>query len=162
MIRVEFELNLSKDATGCPEKAEKWRAYTASMLYQSPAIRPMIEDVSEVQTSIVGTINHMFDSDTVVDASQAEKLEEILKTASNLGAQMKCQRGYCELDFDTMPGDTWDSTRMGDIRKSDDNDGAKVDWVISRGIVKRPWKGSNEVDERICPSRVILRQDVNN
>jgi hypothetical protein len=82
-------------------------------------------------------------------------LEGILYDAELLAARLKCQRGVYEVDKSVQIGDRYDDEMMVDVKYTD-FENPIVSCVISRGLVKRPYKCATQVLEVICKARVLV------
>jgi len=83
-------------------------------------------------------------------------LQDILHSVMYLAARLRCQRGVYEVDESVQLGDPYNDETMVDIKDPDVEDHATVSCIISRGLVKRPYKGATDVEELICKARVLV------
>jgi hypothetical protein len=83
-------------------------------------------------------------------------LQDILQSVLHLAARLRCQHGVYEVDESVQLGDRYDDDTMVDIKDPDVEDHAIVNCIISRGLVKRSYKGATDVEELICKARVLV------
>jgi hypothetical protein len=84
-------------------------------------------------------------------------MQESLVEAHFLASELKCQRGVYEMDSNIQVGDLYDDLRMEDATCAEDvGEGAIVGVVLSKGWVKRPFRGAQHVEEIICKARVLV------
>lgn len=90
------------------------------------------------------------------------ELQRIIQNLRILGAQLKCQRAAYELDNSVTIGQEYDDSRMHGIQVAalEEMDPKKqkayVTCILSRGIVKKKYKSSAEVEASICRARVLV------
>lgn len=131
------------------------------MLFQNPDTKEDLSKSAEVLTKeVCRQLSRVLPPETP-EMSEGFKirLQEISNTATLLAAEMRCQRGYYELERDIRPGDVFDEWRMEDIGGvADDEDGGPfyVTCILSRGWVRRAYRGSKEEQNRICKARVLV------
>jgi hypothetical protein len=84
-------------------------------------------------------------------------MQDSLVEAQILASELKCQRGVYEMDCNIQAGDPYDDLRMEDATCAEDvGEGAIVSVVLSKGWVKRPFRGAQNVGEIICKARVLV------
>lgn len=92
-------------------------------------------------------------------------LKDFVCCASNLAAELRCQRGVYEVDNNIRVGDTYDDSTMTDVTFSaadlDDEEEntqkqAFVSCIIAKGVVRRPFPGSTEVEKQLSKARVLV------
>jgi hypothetical protein len=74
---------------------------------------------------------------------------------------MKCQRGFFDIEDDVCAGVPFDERKMeemGGIAYEEDGGEYVVTCVLSKGWVKRPYRGSSEELGRICKARVLVKR----
>jgi hypothetical protein len=79
-----------------------------------------------------------------------------------IAAELRCQRGFYEVDENVQLEDTFDEARMEDVScamEPEELKGAFVRAVISRGIVKTVGK---QVVARVSKARVLVVKGVGN
>ena len=107
------------DKTPNRDRSEFWRAYTASMLFQSTQVQqshPSIEEYEEQVQRLVTLLYWLQDNPPQIEEGSYNNLREIITKARNLTAQLRCQRGAVyEVDTSIKLGDAYDSTTMTDI-----------------------------------------------
>lgn len=91
--------------------------------------------------------------------SKAGALQQRLRKAMVLAAELKCQRGAYELDDNIMIGDPYDETRMDDVGFTEDTcETPVVSCILSKGWVRRPFAGAERVDSRVYKARVLVEE----
>jgi len=151
------------DATSTRERAEYWRAYTASLLFQNFEIKRMFEARAK-------DLSNKFMASILVNAAPMERytmaLFEIVHSAIVVGAQMRCQRGIYEIDNAVQLGVPYDSSKMINQDFTDENeeygDNSRVWCILSNGWVKRDHR-SSESRMQVCKARVfieVVREDI--
>lgn len=89
-------------------------------------------------------------------------LHSLIELALKLWLDMRCQRGWYELDPVIQPGKVFSSDSMNDFKNSADPDEMEdgqygyVTAIVAKGIVRKPYKGSMEIVTRITKARVNL------
>lgn len=99
----------------------------------------------------------------VLDGSQpapgSAELKELLRHILNTVVEMKCQRGYFDVE-DVKVGMEYDPRSMANMTDKEFTGEEKkrlvVKAVLSDGIVKRLHRGAKEVSGRACRARVIV------
>lgn len=151
-------MNLTKpDNNRIPEKAEYWRAYTKSLLFQNPRARDCIKDVLPLSTHI---LDHLLAVQVGENKPVNEYMEAVRKSLVNariLAADLGCQRGVYQIDDDIRIGERYDDSRMTDaLFTAEVGDRVVVYCILSKGWVKRAYMGAKKIDVRICKARVIV------
>ena len=89
--------------------------------------------------------------------SQSEALQERLRKAVLLAAELRCQRGAYEIEDNIKLGDPYDETRMDDVGFTVEAcEKPVVLCILSKGWVRRPFAGSDRVDSRVYKARVLV------
>jgi hypothetical protein len=87
-------------------------------------------------------------------------IQQALRSALILAVDMKCQRGVYQIDNRVQLGDLYDESTMSDVKFSEEEDGedkqTRVIAILSRGWVKIPCDGSDEILAQICKTRVVV------
>ena len=102
---------------------------------------------------------HCVQKDGVFRTDYTKLVEDTMKSAMGLAADVKCQRGVYEIDDSVHLGDSYDDTKMVNVRFSDDDEEdseAFVKAILSNGWVRRPYSGSKDIEARICKARVVV------
>ena len=119
------------DKTPNRDRSEFWRAYTASMLFQSTQVqqsRPSIKEYEEQVQQLANLLYWLQDNPPQIEEGAYNNLREIITKARDLTAQLRCQRGAVyEVDTSIKVGDAYDSTAMTDIRFLADYDDGGCD-----------------------------------
>jgi len=146
------------DNSGTYERADFWRAYTTSLLFQNEQVKSVLGTV-DVPASELGKL---FSKVQVPRRSVAEiPLRDLLHSIRRLAAQLRCQRGVYEVDDSICLGDRYDDERMvdlenPDLKDTDDVKHARVRAIVSKGVVWKSFTGPSAVVERICKARVLV------
>lgn len=148
-------------STTANEKAEYWRAYTASLLFQNPDTKEdLLKSAETLAKEVCRQLSRVIPPGTPeLGEDYKKRLREISNTVTLFAAEMRCQRGYYEIEGEIRPGDLFDEKRMEDIGGiADDEDCGPfyVTCILSRGWVRRPHRGSKEEQNRICKARVLV------
>lgn len=116
--------------------------------------------VNETMNGFLTWVMGLFNSPHDVDRAS---LEAVIRPLYVTIAEMRCQRGHYELEPLTGPV-LFDEETMEDIDSEDrgesENGGCSIQVVrvvMSSGIVKRPYAGSDEVIGRIGKMRVLVK-----
>jgi hypothetical protein len=140
-----------------PEKAEYWRTYTKSLLFQNPRARDCIQDVLPLSTHL---LDHLLAVQVGKNNPVKEYMEAVQKSLLNariLAADLGCQRGVYEIDDDINVGDRYDDSRMTDAMfTAEVGDRVVVYCILSKGWVKRAYTGAKKIDVRICKAKVLV------
>ncbi|KAI5807183.1 hypothetical protein EDC01DRAFT_638388 [Geopyxis carbonaria] len=161
--KVENHLRAA-DITGL--KVEYWRAYTAGLLSQHPDRPGDLEAMTKDTTDHICQRLHT-ELDIEFQQNAQYHLHEIILSSVKLADDLRCQRAFYEPE-NISRGQEWDPVCMDDVNGVVDEDDVDQDsgvgeasqWVValvlSAGWVKRTHRGSPEVIERLCKSRVVL------
>ncbi|KAF8533411.1 hypothetical protein BDD12DRAFT_491919 [Trichophaea hybrida] len=149
------------DTSGTSERAEFWRAYTASLLYQNLEVKELLKDVDTITSDLRVLFSKVQADLSSTVESHMNNLREYLHSAMDLAAQLRCQRGVYEVDDSVQLGDPYDDGRMidldnPDLKDSEDADHAFVSGIMSKGVVRKKFAGAKEVQEQICKARVLV------
>ncbi|KAI5812786.1 hypothetical protein BZA77DRAFT_323317 [Pyronema omphalodes] len=147
--------DLSEDKT----RTEFWRAYTASMIFQMPDTPATLDDCNEEINFILPALMQMATAFFSWDDNLIPAFVDIIRTATLLAAQLRCQRSVYEIDY--YLDSPYDETTMTSVDFDlDDEETEKrqavITAVIARGIVKRPYAGSREIHAVISKPRVKI------
>lgn len=116
------------DQTPNSDRAEFWRAYTASMLFQNAELQQSLSSAPEYEDQVVGLASLLYKLQAIpvgIEEGPYYSLREIITTARTLTAQFRCQRGCVyEVDASVVVGDVYDDTKMTDIRYDEDDGGS--------------------------------------
>ncbi|KAF8245039.1 hypothetical protein K440DRAFT_423899 [Wilcoxina mikolae CBS 423.85] len=148
------------DTSGTTERAEFWRVYTASLLYQNPQVQARLKDVNTLSSNLCKLFSTVQADPSSITALQTNSFHDCLHSVLDLAAQLRCQRGVYEVDESVQLKDRYDDERMVDIdnpdrKDSEDVDRAFVSGIVSKGVV-RSSVSSNEAQEMICKARVLV------
>jgi hypothetical protein len=145
------------DNNKTPEKAEYWRAYTKSLLFQNPSARECIQDVLPLSTHLLDHLLWVQVGENKPVNEYMEAVQKSLVNARILAAELGCQRGVYEIDDDISIGDKYDDSRMTDAMfTAEVGERVIVYCILSKGWVKRAYMGAKKIDVRICKARVIV------
>lgn len=151
---------MSSDTSGSSERAEFWRAYTASLLYQNHEVKERLKDVDIISSDLRVLFSKVQEGLPLTVASHMNSCREYLHSAMDLAAQLRCQRGVYEVDESIKLGDRYDDERMVSLDNPDldleDADRAFVSGIMSKGVVRKAFAGAKE---QICKARVIIFVD---
>ena len=95
----------------------------------------------------------------LADRTDPEVIKSLIKTLSEvqtLATHLACHRHAYEMD-NVRLGDPFDEKTMDYAPQTDIDEGSVVSCVISRGWVRKEYKGAPEILARICKARVLLR-----
>jgi hypothetical protein len=155
-------LKCAIDTSPTLEKAEYWRAYTASLLFQNPRIQELLQDVKQDSGDLLNVILDVQTAPCELPPEYISEHQRIIRDLRTLGAQLRCQRAAYEIDHSVAIGQEYDDTRMHGIQVAaleemdPKKEKAYVTCILSRGIVKKKYKSSKEVEARICKARVLV------
>jgi hypothetical protein len=91
--------------------------------------------------------------------SQSEALQDRLRKAVLLAAELRCQRGAYEIEDDIQLGEPYDEKRMDDVGFTVEACVTPVVLcILSKGWVRRPFAGSDIVDSRVYKARVLVAE----
>jgi hypothetical protein len=138
------------------DRSEFWRAYTASMIFQVSGVKKSLAEGEDQVVTLVALL-YQLQSVSIEDHSFSS-LKSLLSSAKTLAAELKCQRPVYEVDHSICIGDPYDDTTMVDISFCDDEESEQrqmvVTGIIAKGVVKRPFPGSPDVDAQLAKARV--------
>ncbi|KAA8907974.1 hypothetical protein FN846DRAFT_686322 [Sphaerosporella brunnea] len=145
------------DLSTTKERSSYWGAYTKSLLFQDPGAKDKLKNISRLAS---GLLNRLIDVQKTSKAIYYEdiyaKMEASLIDARFLAADLKCQRGYYEIDSAIRAGDPYDEQRMADVTCTvEAGESGTVSAILSKGWVKRPFRGA-KVEAVICKARVLV------
>lgn len=144
------------------KKAEYWRAYTISLLSQTPEAEASLGD-PDLAREFLDLFCKLDGQESTPRPRYIQKLQEICKDAKKLAADFRCQRNCYEVDNSIQLGEPYNDSTMIDpiFTIVDDGKVPVVSCIIFNGIVRRPFSGSNEVEQKICKAIVLISlQDV--
>ncbi|KAF8544619.1 hypothetical protein BDD12DRAFT_814954 [Trichophaea hybrida] len=153
---LEDDIRVGDGTSSSLEKAEFWRAYTASLLFQNRQYEANLKDVSPQSADLYEIFGKVLRDSPSISRNYTILLQEILRSVMLLAARLRCQRGVYEVDESAQVGDRYNDETMIEIKNPDIEDHATVSCIISRGLVKRSYKGATEVLELICKARVLV------
>ncbi|KAF8541132.1 hypothetical protein BDD12DRAFT_830360 [Trichophaea hybrida] len=144
------------------DRSEFWRAYTVSMLFQFSGVQKSLAEGDEQSAQLVALLYGLQVDPVQLEDNFYDTLKEILHSARTLAAELKCQRAVYEVDHNIRVGDPYDDSTMVDVSYSteidDDEEERKkqmvVTGVIAKGVVKRPFPGSVEVEAQLARAKV--------
>lgn len=151
-----------KDASGSFTKAEYWRSYTASLLFQAPEAEETRNwVVSQHMPILLGYLAAFQESRTPSNAQptakQVKSLESYIYTAVKTAQQLRCQRGCYEVDRQmTKLGSQFNGSSMINLDHENVSEAGIVCCIISKGIIRRPFSESPKVDGQISKARVYV------
>jgi hypothetical protein len=139
----------SLDTSGSSERAEFWRAYTASLLYQNHEVKERLKDVDIISSDLCVLFSKVQEGLPLTVASHMNSFREYLHCSMDLAAQLRCQRGVYEVDEIIKLADRYDDGRMvdldnPDLKDSEDADRAFVSGIMSKGVVRKAFAGATE------------------
>ncbi|KAF8245503.1 hypothetical protein K440DRAFT_634216 [Wilcoxina mikolae CBS 423.85] len=145
------------DISATLERADFWRAYTTSLLFQNQQVQSRLNAV-DIPASELGKL---LGKVQVPRRSVAESpLRELIRSVMHLTAQLRCQRGVYEVDDSIRPGQRYEDERMVDPKnpdlETDEASRASVRAVLSNGLVWKSFTGAGAVEERIFKARVVV------
>jgi hypothetical protein len=92
-----------------------------------------------------------------ISSEQVLAMQVSLAEARILASELKCQRGIYEMDYNIRAGDPYDDLRMEEATCAEDfGEDAMVGVVLSKGWIKLPFRGAENVEEIICKARVLV------
>jgi hypothetical protein len=145
------------DNAKIPEKAEYWRAYTKSLLFQNPRATECIQDAYPLLTHLIDHLVAVQVGENTPVQEYMEAVQKSLVNARILAAELGCQRGVYQFDDDIKVGDKYDDSRMTDATSTvEAEERVVVFCILSRGWVKRAYMGAKKVDVQICKTRVLV------
>ena len=146
---------MDKDNSQNQIKAEYWRSYTASLLFQTPEAEELLNTaVSMHKSMLLGYLADFQAIPTEVTARQDRVLEGLISTVIRVAQELRCQRKTYEVGQRLSLGDTYNGSSMIDLMFGDEP--AVVSCVVSNGIIRRPFSGSKKVEAQICKARVYV------
>lgn len=153
---INTTIDLSEDKT----RAEFWRAYTASMIFQVPDTPVILDNCNEEVGLIQSALMQMATTSLPFDDNSMSVFVNIIRNATLLAAQLRCQRSAYEI-IGYYLDSPYDETTMTSVDFDlDDEETEKrqavITAVIARGIVKRPYAGSREIHAVISKPRVKI------
>jgi hypothetical protein len=138
------------------DRSEFWRAYTVSMIFQCSGVKKTLCE-GEDQVATLATILYQIQPVVIEDHSYTS-LKSLLSSAKTLAAELKCQRAVYEVDHNIRIGDPYEDATMVDISFCDDEESERrqmvVTGIIAKGVVKRPFSGSPDVNAQLAKARV--------
>ncbi|KAF8247381.1 hypothetical protein K440DRAFT_661488 [Wilcoxina mikolae CBS 423.85] len=147
-------------------RSEYWRAYTISLLFQNSVVRQGLGRDEEGPAHLIALFYAVQTNPVQLEDKFYQTFKELLRSASELAAELRCQRGVYEVDQDIRIGDVYDDSKMTDVTFStadlDDEEEntqkqAFVSCIIAKGVVRRPFPGSAEVEKQLSKARVLVR-----
>jgi hypothetical protein len=141
-------------------RTEFWRAYTASMLFQMSSTPEMLHECTQEVDFILAILMQMATISFQLDDNSIAAFVATIRTARFLAAQLRCQRSVYEVE-NYYVHSPYDETTMTNVDFDFDDEEmekkqAVITAVIARGIVKRPYPGSNEIHAVISKPRVKI------
>ncbi|KAF8243916.1 hypothetical protein K440DRAFT_32096 [Wilcoxina mikolae CBS 423.85] len=144
------------------DRSEFWRAYTVSMLFQYSGVQQSLAEGEDQFVELVTLLYKLQVDPVELEDHFYATLKELLYSARTLAAELKCQRAVYEVDHNIRVGDPYDDESMVDVSYSTEFDdeeeaGRKqmvVTGVIVKGVVKRPWPGSPDVEAQLARAKV--------
>lgn len=158
LLPTRLTANIQADKSKTQEKAEYWRAYTKSLLFQNPQTKEGLTQVAQMATELIECL-HSVQNEGVFRPGYIGLVEDSIKSSMTLAAEIKCQRGAYELDSSVHLGDPFDETKMVNVIFSDDYEvgtEAIVSGIVSNGWVRKSYAGSTDIEARICKARVVV------
>ena len=74
-----------------------------------------------------------------------------------LAAELKCQRFAYGIDHNIVVGEPYDESRMDNIKFDEDAyETPVISCILSKGLVRRPFAGSDEAYSRVYKARVLV------
>ncbi|KAF8538628.1 hypothetical protein BDD12DRAFT_884744 [Trichophaea hybrida] len=150
------------DTSSTLERAEYWRAYTASLLFQNTKVQKILQDVQKESDDLLHILSNVQTTPSDLLPEYISDFQRILRNLRTLGAQLRCQRAVYEIDHSVTPGQPYDETRMDGVQVAElenvdhRKERAYVTCVLSNGIVKKKLEGLEKVETRICKARVLV------
>lgn len=157
-----------QDASKTADKAEFWKAYTTSLMYQNSEYMHHTLGDSFIDWHVWRLQNHLWLVSTqnafeiVPQADTFEKLKGFIRSVMVLAHDLQCQRGVYEFDHTVQLGDRYDESKMHDVKLTDMEDFEKdgkvaiVSCILSKGWVRKVYSGSVDIDACICKARVTV------
>lgn len=145
------------DSSNTHERADFWRAYTISLLFQNKQVQSRLNSVDIPSSELVKLLRKVLVHQRAIPESP---LRELILTVMRLAAQLRCQRGVYEVDDTIRPGDRYNDERMVDFENPDlvetEADRTSVYAIVSNGVLWRSFTGEGAVQERIVKARVLV------
>ncbi|KAF8533643.1 hypothetical protein BDD12DRAFT_898322 [Trichophaea hybrida] len=146
------------DNSATYERADFWRAYTTSLLFQNTQVQSRLNAVKMPAIELSRLLSKVQMTPRIVPETP---LRDLLLSVMHLAAQLRCQRGIYEVDNSICLGDYYDDDRMidlenPDLKETNDSRYAHVRAVVSNGVVWKSFTGPGAVVERICKARVLV------
>ncbi|KAF8544621.1 hypothetical protein BDD12DRAFT_481318 [Trichophaea hybrida] len=147
-------------------RSEYWRAYTISLLFQNPSVRQGLGRDEKGPAHLIALFYAVQTNPAELEDKFYLTFKELLHSASELAVELRCQRGVYEVDHDIRIGDVYDDSKMTDVTFStadfDDEEEitqkqAFVSCIIAKGVVRRSFPGSTEVEKQLSKARVLVR-----
>jgi hypothetical protein len=146
------------DHSGTYDRAEFWRAYTASLMLQNATVQQYLSAADDQLTYLTALLCALQINPIELDQLLYDTLGKLLLKARTLSAEMKCQRGLYEVDNNIQAGDPYDEATMEDIGFADLDETREtvvVKAIITKGIIKKPSPISKEVVQ-LAKARVLI------
>lgn len=139
-------------------KAEFWRAYAASLLYQHPGVQDALRDVQALSEELLALFRQVQTDPTVISRRSLDTLQNHLRSAIVLAAQLKCQNQYYEIRDNVKLGDKYETAKMNHVKNLglQEMDDILVNCIVSKSVVKRAYDGADDVITEICKARVLV------
>jgi len=150
------------DASPTLEKAEYWRAYTVSLLFQNPQIQKLLQNVKQESDDLLNILLDVQVAPYHLPPEYISELQRILRNLRMLRAQLRCQRAVYEVDHSVTVGEEYDESRMQGVQVAElenidpKEETALVSCILSNGIVKKKYEASPEIEAWICRARVLI------
>jgi hypothetical protein len=139
-------------------KAEHWRVYTASLLYQHPGVQAALRNVQTLSEELLALFQQVQTDPYVMSQRSLDTLQNHLRSAIVLAAQLKCQNQYYEIREDVKLDDLYETANMVYIKNQglQEMQDILVTCIISKSVVKRVYDGADDVITEICKARVLV------
>ena len=139
-------------------KAEFWRAYAASLLYQHHGVQAALRDVQVLSEDLLALLRQVQTDPIVMSKRSLEALQNHLRSAVVLASQLKCQSQYYEIRNDVKLGDLYESAKMIYVKDLglQEMEDILVSCIVSKSVVKRAYDGADGVIAEICKARVLV------
>lgn len=154
--------HISSDQSASFDRSEFWRHYTACMITQAPESQEnLLRCCDEITGWVVNGLSMLMQY--AFTDEEWRELYGLVKIVLQLWQDLKCQRGYYELDTVVKPNDVFAPESMDDFKNFmetspdlDTRDTVTATVLVARGFVRKPFKGSEEVMTGISKTRVVL------
>jgi len=154
-------LNLNVLDTSEPhEKAEFWRAYAASLIFQNPEVKADLQNVQTLSEELFILFRHVQTDPTAISPRSVATFQHHLRSAIFLAAQLKCQCQFYEIRNNVKVGAAYKTASMVYVKDLglQETENIVVTCIISKSVVKRAYNGAKDVITEICKARVLVSQ----